>query len=125
MELSLNRPVFFLATDHAARTRAFFEDALGLRLVADEPFALVFEVGGGPLRIQKVEKSEPAAHTVMGWEVDDVHRTIRALAARGVTFERFEYLEQDGDGVWTSPGGARVAWFKDPCGNLLSLTQSP
>lgn len=123
--MKFDRPIFFLATDHAVRSRTFYEEALGLEFVADEPAALVFRNGDRPLRIQKVDRFDPAAQTVLGWEVGDIGSAIDVLKNRGVEFARFEFLEQDDLGVWTSPSGARVAWFKDPCGNLLSLTQRP
>lgn len=113
----------FVATTKAEEARAFYERTLGLRLVADEPFALVFDANGVTLRVAKVQSLAPAAHTVLGWRVDDLAAAVAALAGRGVVFERYPGLPQDASGVWTSPGGARIAWFKDPDGNVLSLTQ--
>jgi len=75
------------------------------------------------LRIQKVEQLTPAQHTVLGWGVADIHATVKGLAGKGVAFERYGFLPQDDSGVWTSPVGAKIAWFKDPDGNTLSLTQ--
>jgi catechol 2,3-dioxygenase-like lactoylglutathione lyase family enzyme len=117
--------VAYLATKDAARARAFFEGTLGLPLTADEPFALVFDAGGTMLRVSKVREVVAAPYTVLGWKVADVRATVQELARRGVRFERYEGLEQDDVGVWASPGGARVAWFKDPDGHVLSLTQFP
>ena len=108
-----------------SRARAFYEDVLGLSLVADEPFALVFDLAGTMLRVTRVDALEPQPFTVLGWRVDDIQSAVRALAERGVRFERFPALEQNGLGIWTSPSGARVAWFEDPDGNTLSLTQQP
>lgn len=113
----------FVATTKPDQARAFYERTLGLRLVADDPFALVFDANGVTLRVAKVQSFAPAAHTVLGWQVDDIAASAAALAGKGVVFERFPGLPQDATGVWTAPGGARVAWFKDPDGNVLSLTQ--
>jgi len=96
---------------------------LGLTLVADEPWALVFDAHGAMLRIQKTPELVPAKHTVLGWRVPDIEETMIGLAAKGVRFERYSFLPQDELGVWTTPDGTRVAWFKDPDGNTLSLTQ--
>jgi catechol 2,3-dioxygenase-like lactoylglutathione lyase family enzyme len=115
--------IAFLATADAARARTFYTVTLGLRLVEDSPFALVFDVMGTMLRIQKVAALTPHPFTVLGWQVDDVAAAVRELAGRGVTFNRYDGLDQDGVGIWTSPAGARIAWFSDPDGNVLSLTE--
>jgi hypothetical protein len=73
--------------------------------------------------VQKVRELHPAKHTVLGWEVADIHAKTRELTSRGVRFERYDGLAQDESGIWTTPSGAKVAWFKDPDGNTLSLTQ--
>jgi catechol 2,3-dioxygenase-like lactoylglutathione lyase family enzyme len=117
--------IAFLATTDAGRSKAFYRDALGLRLIDDTPFALEFDVGGTMLRIQKVERLEPHPFTALGWQVGDIAARIEELERGGVTFERFAGLDQDAAGVWTSPSGARIAWFKDPDGNVLSLTEFP
>lgn len=113
----------FLATADAERSKAFYCDKIGLTLVADEPYAVVFHAGPTVLRVQKVESVTPAGYTALGWHAPDLSEDVRLLSERGVVFERYEFLEQDRLGVWTSPSGARVAWFKDPDGNVLSLTQ--
>jgi catechol 2,3-dioxygenase-like lactoylglutathione lyase family enzyme len=115
--------IAFLATADAARARTFYTGTLGLRLVEDSPFALVFDVMGTMLRIQKVAALTPHPFTVLGWQVDDVAAAVRELVGRGVTFNRYDGLDQDGVGIWTSPAGARIAWFSDPDGNVLSLTE--
>jgi len=115
--------IAFVATTNPERARRFYETVLGLALVADEPFALVFDANGVVLRVAKVPKLAPAEHTILGWNVADLRATVRALTDRGVVFERYDGLAQDETGVWRSPGGAEVAWFKDPDGNVLSLTQ--
>ena len=115
----------FVATTNADRARAFYGETLGLRLVADEPYALVFDAGGTMLRVQKVEAMTPSRHTVLGWNVSDMGAALAELGGRGVTFERYGFIPQDERGVWTTDGGAQIAWFQDPDGNTLSLTQLP
>jgi len=117
--------IAFVATTDAERARAFYGDTLGLRLVDDTPVALVFDAHGTMLRVAKLESLTPATHTVLGWRVADVASTVDELAATGVAFERFDGLEQDERGIWTSSAGANIAWFKDPSGNILSLTEFP
>ena len=113
----------FVATTDAQRATAFYRDMLGLRLVSDEPVALVFDANGTRIRVQKLERFAPQPFTVLGWWVSDVRETIAKLVARGVTFERYAWAKQDSLGIWLAPSGASVAWFKDPDGNILSLTQ--
>jgi catechol 2,3-dioxygenase-like lactoylglutathione lyase family enzyme len=113
----------FLATRDGGRSRSFYETTLGFRVLSDDDFALALDAGGTMLRIQKVGVFTPHAFTALGWEVANIARAVAALRAAGVAFERFAGLEQDEAGVWRSPSGARVAWFKDPDGNTLSLTQ--
>jgi len=116
----------FVATLDGARARSFYEGVLGLKVTSDDDFALALAVDGlgTMLRIQKVASFRPHPFTALGWQVKDIEGTVRELGRRGVAFERFEGLEQDEAGVWTSPSGTRVAWFKDPDGNVLSLSQS-
>lgn len=114
--------IALVATVDAARARPFYEDTLGLHFIADEPHALVFDAHGIMLRIQKVEKVTVGSGTALGWKVADIAATARALAANGVRFERYDGMKQDDLGVWSS-GRAKVAWFKDPDGQTLSLTQ--
>lgn len=116
----------FVATADGARARLFYEGTLGLRVISDDDFALAVEVdsSGTMLRVQKVGSLQPHAFTSLGWQVKDVEVTAKDLGGRGVVFERFEGLEQDREGIWKSPSGARVAWFKDPDGNVLSITQA-
>lgn len=121
--MHLDQPILFLATANAPRSRTFYEGALGLTFVADEPPALVFRVGPSMLRIQKVERVHPPAYTVLGWAVSDIRETVQRLRAKGVTFERYEGMNQDADSIWQAPSGALVAWFQDPEGHTLSLTQ--
>ena len=110
-----NHPIVtFIATTQADRARDFYERVLGLNLVEDSPFALVFNAKGTMLRIQKVKEFQPASHTALGWDVPDIRAAVDDLTGRGVRFDRYEGLPQDNLGVWNSPSGAQVAWFKDP-----------
>lgn len=115
--------VAFVATADADRARRFYEGVLGLTLREDSPFALVFEANGVVLRVQKVPSITPAPYTALGWTVTDIRQSMTGLVRRGVVFERYAGLAQDELGIWSSPGGAQVAWFRDPDGNILSLTQ--
>ena len=123
MSLKRARLTAFLATTQAARAAAFYGEALGLRPVSEDGFALVFDANGVELRLQKVERFTPQRFTALGWEVSGLNAVVATLAARGVRFERFPGLEQDAQGVWSAPSGARVAWFQDPDGNLLSVAE--
>lgn len=115
--------VAFVATRDAARARAFYQEILGLSLLEHDPFALVFDANGTTIRVQKVERFEPQPFTALGWTVDDIDAVIARLREKNVTCERFPGMDQDARGVWASPSGARIAWFKDPDGNVLSLTE--
>ena len=121
--LNESKIVAFVATTRPEGAKSFYEETLGLRLLSDDPFAVVFDANGITLRVQKVQAHTPPRHTVLGWDVADIRAEIGELSERGVSFERYEGLGQDESGVWTSPSGAKVAWFKDPDGNVLSLTQ--
>lgn len=121
--LNLSELVAFVAVTDLARARAFYEDTLGLRLVDDTPIAVVFDANGTSLRVTRVDQLRPAGYTVLGWLVDDIAASARDLRSRGVEFNRYDAMEQDELGVWTAPGGDQVAWFADPDGNTLSLTQ--
>lgn len=113
----------FLATTQSRRAATFFGETLGLRRVSEDAFALVFDLHGVELRIQKVEQLTPQPFTVLGWQVRDLSAVIDSLAARGVVFESFPGLVQDARGIWQAPSGARVAWFRDPDGNVLSVAE--
>ena len=115
----------FVSTAQPEKARQFYSETLGLRLVASEPVALVFDSDGVMLRISIVKELTPQPFTVLGWDVDDIAASMRALAAKGVRFENYGFPGQDDAGIWTTPDGTQVAWFKDPDGNLLSLTQFP
>lgn len=113
----------FAATNRAEEAISFYRDSLGLRLLADEPFALVFEANGTMLRIQKTTNWTPPEFTVLGWEVSDIRQAISALTAKGVKFMRVPSLSQDDLGIWSPDVRTMVAWFRDPDGNILSLTE--
>ena len=115
--------IAFVSTADMGRARGFYADVLGLRLTEESPFALVFDAGGTMLRVAAVGEVAHAGYTVLGWRVADISATVRELAGRGVEFVRYDGMEQDGFGIWTTPGGDQVAWFRDPDGNTLSLTQ--
>jgi len=113
----------FVATRDPARARSFYRDTLGLRLLSEDRFALVFDANGTMLRVTSVHELALAKYTVLGWEVSDIAATAKDLARAGVKLEQYGFKEQDERGIWTAPDGTRVAWFKDPDGNILSLTQ--
>lgn len=118
--------IAFIATRDAERAKKFYRDTLGLRLALDQlPFALVFDAHGTMLRVTPVKELVEAGYTVLGWEVPDIAAEARSLRDAGVEFQRYPGmgLEQDDLGIWTAPGGAKVAWFKDPDGNILSISQ--
>jgi predicted enzyme related to lactoylglutathione lyase len=128
MPLTTNAPIAFIPTTDAAAARTFYETALGLNFVSQDNFALVFRVGSAQTMLRIVcapQPFTPNPFTIFGWEVDDIHATIADLKTRGVEFLRYGFFEQDEAGVWTAPGGSKVAWFKDPDGNTLSLSTHP
>jgi predicted enzyme related to lactoylglutathione lyase len=115
--------VAFVATTDAGRARGFYEAVLGLPLVSQGPIACVFQAHRVQIRVTVVERVVPAPYTVLGWVVANLASTMGELAERGVEFIRYDSMGQDELGAWRSPSGARVAWFKDPDGNILSVTQ--
>lgn len=121
--LAKAKPICFVATAKPARAKKFYCDILGLELLEETPFALVFDAHETMLRIQKVPEVSPAVYTILGWEVGDIRATIKKLRGKRVRFERYPGMEQDRSGIWTAPGGSLVAWFRDPDGNTLSLTE--
>jgi catechol 2,3-dioxygenase-like lactoylglutathione lyase family enzyme len=113
--------VAFVATTDKARARSFYEGVLGLPVVHDDEFACVLDANGTSVRITAVAERAAAEYTVLGWAVDDLDATIDDLVGRGVVFLRYDGIEQDERGAWVTPIGIRVAWFKDPDGNTLSV----
>lgn len=122
--LSAAKPVIIICTRSREQSEPFYRDILGLKMIGSDDFAAVFEVGGAPLRLSAVADWKPHAHTIFGFSVADIKATVTALTAKGVKFITYPGFGQDADGVWKTPDGAvRVAWFNDPDGNNLSLTQ--
>ena len=127
MGLAQNSPVGFIPTTKPEAARAFFEKTLGLRFESADDFAIVFRLGsaGIMLRVTIAPEFTPNPFTIFGWQTDDIVASVTELAAKGVEFTRYGFIEQDERGIWNAPGGTRVAWFKDPDGNTLSLSQHP
>lgn len=124
MDLKSAKTTHFLATANAGAARLFYEGALGFELQADEPYALVYQLAGAELRLSKVPAHTPLPFTVLDWQVPDIQAAHAQLAAAGITFSMFDGMDQDETGIWTSPdGGAKILWFKDPDGNVLSVSQ--
>jgi catechol 2,3-dioxygenase-like lactoylglutathione lyase family enzyme len=118
----------FVSIVDVPRAISFYRDTLGLRLVMEEPpFAVVFDAHGIMLRLGMAKEIPQSHGTVLGWQVPEISATVRELREAGVQFERYEGMGMDQDelGIWTSPTGAKVAWFKDPDGNTLSLSEHP
>jgi catechol 2,3-dioxygenase-like lactoylglutathione lyase family enzyme len=125
--LADSRAVAFLAVADMKKARAFYEGVLGLNIVSDDEWAVVAEAGGVRIRITKPPQRAKADYTVLGFVVDGITAKMAALKDRGVSFELYPFFgdAQDAEGLWTTPGGDKVAWFRDPDGNLLSLSEHP
>ena len=122
--LGSTKIVAFVPTRDAGKARTFYEGVLGLRFVSDDGFALVFDANGIMMRVAKVPPPfTPAPFTILGWQVTEIEKVAAGLQGKGVQFERYGFLEQDKLGIWTTPTGEKVAWFKDPDGNVLSVSQ--
>jgi catechol 2,3-dioxygenase-like lactoylglutathione lyase family enzyme len=115
--------IAFVPIKDSEKARAFYEGVLGLRFVKDDDFALVLEANGIMIRAAKVKDFTPAKFTILGWQVSEIENVVRALQSQGVRFEIFGFFKQDELGIWTAPTGDKVAWFKDPDGNILSVSQ--
>jgi len=113
----------FVPTRDSVKARAFYEGILGLRFVKDDGFALVLDANGIMLRVSKAPEFKPAPFTILGWKVSDIEKVVVGLQEKGVQFERFSFFQQDKLGIWTAPTGDKVAWFKDPDGNILSVSE--
>ena len=113
----------FVPTLNPEKARSFYKDILGLKLLSEDKYALEFDANGTHLRVTTVREFQPFPFTVLGWDVDNISALIKLLNDKGINCEKYEFLDQDNSGVWTAPGGSKVAWFKDPDGNLLSLTE--
>jgi catechol 2,3-dioxygenase-like lactoylglutathione lyase family enzyme len=115
--------IAFVSTTDLARARTFYEDVLGLPIVDENLYVIVFNAHGTTLRVTAVAEVAHPGYTVLGWRVDDISETVTRLDSLGIMAARYEGMEQDAQGVWTTPNGDRIAWFSDPDGNVLSLTQ--
>jgi catechol 2,3-dioxygenase-like lactoylglutathione lyase family enzyme len=115
--------VAFVPTKDPVKARTFYEGVLGLRFVKDDGFAMVLDANGIMVRVAKAQEFTPASFTILGWQVTEIENVVRALRAKGVHFEIFGFFKQDELGIWTAPTGDKVAWFKDPDGNVLSVSQ--
>jgi len=115
--------IAFVGSADLRQAQAFYEQVLGLRAIEQNDFACVFDANGTMLRVTAVAEVARSGYTVLGWRVADIAATVRGLTERGVVFLRYDGMGQDENGVWTTPGGDKVAWFADPDGNVLSLTQ--
>jgi len=113
----------FVPTTRPKEAKSFYRDILGLKFLSEDNYALEFDANGTLLRVAIVPKLTPHPFTILGWNVKDIVSLIKELNSKNITFERYDFLKQDDVGIWTSPNGSRVAWFKDPDGNLLSLTE--
>jgi catechol 2,3-dioxygenase-like lactoylglutathione lyase family enzyme len=118
-----HKVIAFVATSAPAKARGFYRDTMGLRLLSEDQFALAFDAHGTMLRVTVVKKVAAAEYTVLGWQVPDIVAAAKRLQMAGVRLQRYPGMDQDEEGIWTSPSGARIAWFKDPDGNTLSITQ--
>ncbi len=115
--------IAFVPTKNTERARKFYDQTLGLRFVSDDGFALVFDANGVMVRVVRVQEFAPAPYTILGWEVQNIEEVVAKLTQNGIQFERYGFFKQDDLGIWTAPSGARVAWFKDPDGNTLSVSE--
>jgi predicted enzyme related to lactoylglutathione lyase len=128
MGLTQNAPVGFIPTTKPEAARAFYEKTLGLRFESADQFAIVFRAGPEPgvmLRVTIAPEFTAQQFTIFGWQVEDIVTSVTELAEKGVEFTRYGFMDQDDRGIWNAPGGTKVAWFKDPDGNTLSLSQHP
>jgi catechol 2,3-dioxygenase-like lactoylglutathione lyase family enzyme len=122
--LSFAKPITFIITRDRVKAEAYYGETLGLRLSYKDDFAAVYDLAGTSLRITEVPDFVPQPHTALGWVVPDIEASVRELATKGVRFTVYDGYGQDALGIWTSPDGiTKVAWFNDPDGNVLSLTQ--
>ena len=121
--LAKGKMVGFVLTTDYDRAKAFYAGKLGFEFISLDQFALVVKVGGHFIRISKVPKFTPLQGTVLGWEVADVEAAVAWLTERGVATEKYPFVQDKDCGIWTTPDGSKVAWFKDPDGNVLSVSQ--
>lgn len=115
--------IAFIPSKDANRARSFYEQKLGLRFVSDDGFAIVMDANGTMLRIVRVGDFTPMPFTILGWQVEDIDSILAELKGKGIVFSLYPSLKQSESGVWTAPNGVKVAWFLDPDGNTLSISQ--
>lgn len=120
--LASNKIIGFVLTADFARAREFYEGTLKLTYVAEDGFALVMRSGDNMIRIAKAPNFTPLHSTVLGWEVSDIDAVVSWLQSRGVQLEKYPWVQSE-SGIWTAPNGDKIAWFKDPDGNTLSVSQ--
>jgi catechol 2,3-dioxygenase-like lactoylglutathione lyase family enzyme len=121
--LASSKIIGFVPTKDSAQARSFYEGKLGFQFVSDDPFALVMKAGETQVRIAKVQDFTPPPFTVLGWEVSNIEEVVAWLQKRGVAFEKYPWVEDKERGIWAAPSGDKIAWFKDPDGNVLSISQ--
>jgi catechol 2,3-dioxygenase-like lactoylglutathione lyase family enzyme len=112
----------FVPTKDAEEARSFYEGLLGFALVSDNQYVATLRSGEMTIMLQKIDDAVPEHRTILGWEVTNIRDAVSSLSKRGATFERYGWMEQDDLGIWNSPDG-KVAWFKDPDGNVISLSE--
>ena len=122
MLASMNMMGFILTKDYE-KSRAFYEGKLGFEFESLDQFALVMQAGKSMIRIVKVPTFTPLQSTVLGWQVGDIEAIVDWLTKRGVVFEKYPFVQDKERGIWSTPDGSKVAWFKDPDGNVLSVSQ--
>jgi catechol 2,3-dioxygenase-like lactoylglutathione lyase family enzyme len=121
--LATKKIIAFVTTADPKAAKAFYQGTLGLKLLGEDNFAFVFDANGIMLRVAIAKEVKPAPYTVLGWQVTDIADTLNQLVKAGVKFESFGLPGQEKNGIWNAPGGDKVAWFKDPSGNILSISQ--
>ena len=120
--LSQHKLKAFVSTTQPVQAHQFYIEKLGLKILSEDHYGLECESNGAHLRITIVERLTPQPFTVLGWDTDDIVSAVKRFGEKGIKFERYSFIEQDELGIWTAPGGTRVAWFRDPDGNLLSVS---
>lgn len=121
--LASSKMIGFVPTKNSSKARTFYEGKLGFQFVSDDQFALVMKAGENMVRIAKTKDFTPAAYTVLGWEVKKIEKVVSWLKGRGVVFEKYPFIQNQESGIWETPNGDKVAWFKDPDGNVLSVSE--
>lgn len=121
--LAASKMMGFVPTNDSAKARSFYEGILGFEFVSDDGFALVMRAGDTLIRIAKAQDFKPARYTVLGWQVSNIEEIVTWLQKRGVAFEKYPFVQDKELGIWAAPNGDKVAWFRDPDGNVLSVSQ--